>query len=105
MNRQSYLLSKIAEEAAEVAVEALKAQQFGLEDRFQNGPSNAERLAAEVSDLLTVIGVLSAEFGFESTVTINQVNPGKVDKVDHYYHQTVLGGIDILGTLERMSKL
>lgn len=85
MDRIQYLLSKIAEEAAEVAQMAAKTQQFGLQERYQNGPTNAERLRAELSDLQTVVGMLTQETGHSFGVTCAQVNPDKVDKVDHYY--------------------
>lgn len=52
MNIQQYILTKIAEEASEIAQRALKASQFGI-NQVEPGQteSNAERLRAEVFDL------------------------------------------------------
>lgn len=85
MNRITYLLSKVAEEAAEVAQMAAKTQQFGMDERYRQGPSNAERLRAELTDLLTVFGMLSVETGFDFGVAVRQMSAEKADKVDHYY--------------------
>lgn len=85
MNRTAYLLSKIAEEAAEVAQMALKSQQFGLDDCYQDGPSNAERLGEELTDLLTVVGMLTVEGQFDFNVLVSQMCEDKVDKVEHYF--------------------
>lgn len=54
MNSDQYHLSKIAEECAEVAQRAMKAQQFGLEE-VQKGQSlnNLDRLVLEFHNLFT----------------------------------------------------
>lgn len=85
MNRLHYLLSKVAEEAAEVAQMAAKTQQFGLRERYQDQPENFVRLAEELSDLLTVFGMLTQESGVSFGVHCAQINPDKVDKVERYY--------------------
>lgn len=86
MNRIQYLLSKIAEEAAEVTQMVAKTQQFGLKEKYRTlGPTNAERLGEEVTDLMTVLGMLSTETGIEFGITVEQMSPEKVDKVNHYY--------------------
>jgi hypothetical protein len=56
MTLQQFYLTKIAEEAAEVAKIALKAQQFGLTE-VQPGreESNAERMYAELNDLNAMV--------------------------------------------------
>lgn len=86
MNRTTYLLSKIAEEAAEVAQMAAKTQQFGLQERYTiTHDTNVERLKQELTDLLTVVGMLQTETRFDFGVHVAQMNAVKVDKVDHYY--------------------
>lgn len=64
MDYEQYLLGKLAEEAAEVAQIALKAQQFGLHERFQEGPSNHRRIRAELNDLMGVVSALNDHAGF-----------------------------------------
>jgi len=52
LTAQQYILGKIAEEAAEIAQRALKAQQFGI-DQIEPGQEldNGERLENEFLDL------------------------------------------------------
>lgn len=65
MNNTQYLLGKLAEEAAELAQIAIKAQQFGPHEVFggQKGIllSNAERIQEEFNDVLGVIRMLNLE--------------------------------------------
>lgn len=45
-------LSRVAEEAAELTKEAMKALRFGLENRYPpDGPTNAEKIVAEFEDV------------------------------------------------------
>lgn len=55
---QQLLLIKVAEECNEVAQRALKAVQFGLDQKQRGKPPNRERLRREISDLQTVIHML-----------------------------------------------
>ena len=59
MNQTEHLLACLAEECAEVAQRAMKAQRFGL---FEIQPdqelSNIKRLSQEVNDLLAVAEML-----------------------------------------------
>lgn len=57
MNLTQYLLVKLAEEAGEVAKEALKASQFGL-DSTHKGNFNARYLLDELMDLAGVVTML-----------------------------------------------
>lgn len=61
MNRIEYLLGCLAEECNEVAHRALKAQRFGLAE-VEPGQSltNAQRIAAEMHDVIGVIEMLEA---------------------------------------------
>ena len=62
-----YLLGKLAEEAAELAQIAIKAQQFGLGETFcgqgDDFPANAKRIEAEFNDVLGIIDMLNEEAG------------------------------------------
>lgn len=91
MNRLQYLLTKLAEEATEVAQIALKSQQFGLDERKENDatqPTNKERIHAEINDLLGVIDMLNSEYGFNynpNTIDNLYARANKITKVDKYY--------------------
>lgn len=86
MKRITYLLTKLAEEAAEVAQMASKTAEFGLAEKYQNGPSNAERTCAELTDLLTVTAMLEDEFNLGFRVLPFQISMSKVDKVNEYFN-------------------
>lgn len=59
MTLAQLLLGKIAEECAEVAQRALKAQQFGLlEYQSTDHPTNSERLWQEWLDLTSVMEIV-----------------------------------------------
>ncbi|WP_179949825.1 hypothetical protein [Burkholderia sp. MSMB1072] len=66
MSVVQHCLTKIAEEASEVAKIALKAQQFGLSE-VQPGreESNAQRMYAELNDLLAMVNRLRSVSGGE----------------------------------------
>lgn len=68
MTIEQYYLSKLAEEASEIAQIALKASQFGLEERqMPEGDTNGQRTHVEIDDLLAVIEELNryCKFAFE----------------------------------------
>lgn len=58
-----YILDKISEEAAEVAVAANKVKLFSPHHRYQGGPSNLENLKNEVKDLLSCLEVYADILG------------------------------------------
>lgn len=62
MNKQEYLLSKLAEECCEVAQRCHKAQTFGLEE-IQPGQelNNAQRIFQEYSDLVETYDICIKE--------------------------------------------
>jgi NTP pyrophosphatase (non-canonical NTP hydrolase) len=62
VNRAEHLLTCLAEECAEVAQRVSKALRFGLSE-VQPGQAsdNADRIADEVGDLISVIGILVDE--------------------------------------------
>lgn len=59
MNIEQFLLLKLAEEASEVAKDALKAAQFGLDE--EGAPyDNRARLNGELNDLLAIVSLLNS---------------------------------------------
>lgn len=65
MNELQYYLTKLAEEASEIAQIALKTQQFGLHEKHPAlQETNAERVHMELNDLLAVVDVLNEKFDF-----------------------------------------
>ena len=60
MNRQSELLTILAEECAEVIVECSKIQRFGLDSEY-DGMTAQERLIKELGDLQCMISLLQED--------------------------------------------
>jgi NTP pyrophosphatase (non-canonical NTP hydrolase) len=92
MNQQQYFLTKLAEEASELAQIALKTAQFGVDERYpEDGQTNGERLASEVADLLAVLGVLGT-LGVRSLddqeATNNRIQL-KLQKMEHYLKYSI----------------
>lgn len=83
MNREQYLLNKLAEEASEIAQIALKSAQFGLNEVYID-ESNKKRCHNEINDLLGIIRILNVEFNFEYDPDIEQIEK-KIEKVNRYY--------------------
>lgn len=81
MNATQYLLTKLAEEAVEVAQRALKAAQFGL-DEVQPGQdqTNSDRLAGELNDMAAIRLMLDEECGVLFPYCMSAVMQ-KVEKV------------------------
>lgn len=85
MNRLQYLLTKLAEEASEVAQIVLKTQQFGLDEICPNLPySNKERCHQEINDFLAIIAILNDEFDFNYDPDRDQIS-AKISKINKYY--------------------
>jgi NTP pyrophosphatase (non-canonical NTP hydrolase) len=95
MTEIQYILGQIAQEASEVAQEASKCQQFGLDetyfDEYHNPKSlnNAKRLEQELQDLLGVVRMLNIYSGGEENVHVScniDVEKGnkKIHKVEKY---------------------
>lgn len=57
MDREQYLLCKLAEECSEVIKECMKAQLYGLDSEW-HGETNRERLAAELKQVMTTAELL-----------------------------------------------
>ena len=80
MNRKEHLLIILGEECAEVTHEVThevtKALRFGLNDKWKENPSNAEKLTQEMGDLMAVFNML---------VTEGHVKPISIDVVEAKY--------------------
>lgn len=61
MTPLQFYLKKLAEEAGEVAHDALKAMEFGLDSEY-GGETNRERINRELNDLMQVVEVLNDRF-------------------------------------------
>lgn len=87
MDREQYLLGKLAEEASEISQIALKTQQFGMDEVYEEA-SNKERCHEELNDLLSIVKMLNVECNFDyRQPNINlDVYLKKVDKVNKYYN-------------------
>lgn len=89
LTRYQYLLTKLAEEASEVAQIALKTQQFGGNEVYpEQSLTNTQRIHAELIDLLAIVGMLNKEFNFEFELDSEdnfQIMIAKQEKVDKYY--------------------
>jgi len=85
MTRVQLLLAKVAEECAEVAQRALKAQQFGL-DEVQPSQffSNRTRLMDELTDLHSVLLMLEDADGFNFTRHFDDKTDAKKAKVEKF---------------------
>jgi NTP pyrophosphatase (non-canonical NTP hydrolase) len=101
MNRAEHLLSCLAEECAEVAQRATKAQRFGvLEVQPEQDENNWERLVAEYNDLVAVLGMLATETGLAARIdpALVQAKRAKVAKYMAYAESqgalTVRAGVE-----------
>jgi hypothetical protein len=93
MNRLQYLLSKLAEEASEVAQISLKTSQFGLEDvKPGQDSSNRMRMFDELNDLNGIIRMLNMEFGFGYAPELAAMEE-KEAKVNRYYNYSYDSGL------------
>ncbi len=86
MNREQFLLIKLAEECQEVAQRALKTAQFGKDEVQKDQPfTNGERLAGEVIDVLAAIKMLT-DIGYDFDLdNMEQRGIVKIEKVEKYY--------------------
>lgn len=90
MNRIQYLLTKLAEESAEIAQIALKSQQFGVHEICPDLPeSNIERVNKEFNDLLGVVAMINMELGYEALAPVDQFIENKILKVEKYYQYSI----------------
>lgn len=99
LNREQYLLTKLAEEASEIAQIALKTQQFGMDEICPQLPeTNKRRIHKELNDLLGVIEMLNIECNFDYIPDKNEI-VAKINKVNKYYDYSIQ-----LGQVEKGTK-
>jgi NTP pyrophosphatase (non-canonical NTP hydrolase) len=92
MNRKQYLLTKLAEEATEVAQIALKTQQFGMDEQCPGLQfTNKQRIHQELNDLITIVMMLNDEYGFDFMNDEDHIKNKKV-KVNKYYQYSIQCG-------------
>lgn len=77
MTREQYLLTCLAEECSEVALECAKGIRFGLTDEF-SGPKVRDRLAEELAQLQGVL-----------TMMADMIDLTVVNDPDRHYIKTV----------------
>ncbi len=88
MNDLQYYLTKLAEEASEVAQIALKSQQFGLLEKHPDLPfDNATRIHQELDDLQAMIEELNAR-GLNYRPDRAAIEAKKL-KVEHYKQYSI----------------
>jgi hypothetical protein len=84
MTLHEHLLTQLSEEASEIAIDISKSLRFGLEDRNvlnPAGPTNRERLIAELNDLMAIV-TLCTENGILPKDWQNaQAQEAKLEKV------------------------
>lgn len=87
MDKRQYYLQKIAEEALEVATEAMKCIQFGSASYHPNDPlrvTNMEKLQAELLDLEgAILAAYRKEYIPKLPRDTNRMVE-KADKIDRY---------------------
>ena len=89
LNKQEYLLVKLAEECAEVAQQAAKALVFGVDEIQHDQPlTNAERIWQEFADLCAIVGMLQDEHvlpcGYTDKMRFREMVEEKREKVGRY---------------------
>ena len=95
MNQLQHLLTKLAEEGAEVAQIALKTSQFGPLEVMPGQPlSNFERCHLELDDLWAMVEMLNEQYGFSYTPNRERIAAKKI-KVRKYLGYSIhLGLVD-----------
>ena len=76
MKREEHLLVILAEECAEIQQAVTKALRFGLDDHWQNEPTNKVKISQELADLMGIYFMLLREdvipLSEESLITAKQ---------------------------------
>ncbi|VVB51781.1 Uncharacterised protein [uncultured archaeon] len=84
MNAEDYLLSCLSEECGEVVQLVGKSHRFGLDDFYVAGPTNRQKLAQEINDIIAVAEMLT-EFGVDLPgVFDREAQQAKKNKVYKY---------------------
>ena len=91
LNRQQFLLTKLAEEASEIVKASLKSQQFGLELKLADGDivcTNKQLIHNEINDLLAIVEMLNEEYNFQFVPNKTDIETKKF-RVNMYSHKSV----------------
>lgn len=93
MTYEQFLLTKLAEECAEVQKIALKTQQFGMDSIEPGQPfTNREQLYKELNDVSASITMLNTEVaGFSFSSNQNEIMH-KIRKVEKFYRASLALG-------------
>ena len=84
MTLEQYLLTKLAEEAAEISQIALKTAQFGVHERYKpSGLTNIQRVEQEYNDLIAIVSMLKEECNIVIKTDEDKIK-SKKSKVFHY---------------------
>lgn len=95
MNRQQFLLCKLAEEGAEISQIALKTQQFGLHEKCPGQPfTNVERIHHEIDDLMAIVEMLNKEVDFGYDMDIGHITNKKIKVNKYYAYSKELGEVE-----------
>jgi len=92
MNKTQFLLSKLAEECAEVAKVALKAQQMGLQNQPEGrATTNLEELCLEINDIMAHVVMLNMHsgLGFLGNATKQREKMERVERIYKQHHDPV----------------
>ena len=97
MTKTRYLLLCLTEECAEVQKEAMKCLRFGLDSSAEGNPTNLEKLAMEMIDLLATIQMVVKSTQQTNTSAseeeISKALKHKKDKVERYMEVSRKAGI------------
>jgi hypothetical protein len=90
MNRLQYLLTKLAEEASEVAQIALKTQQFGVFEVCPGlGCTNLQRINFEYNDLISIAELINKELGDAHLHPDKGMRDVKKEKLEKYFQYSI----------------
>lgn len=100
MNLEQYLLAKLAEESAEIAKIALKAQQFGFyETKSGQLYTNTERTHQELDDLMAIVEMLN-DLGFNYEPNQERIEAKKKKVIRYLRYSVDLKMVDSLALAE-----
>lgn len=92
LTKLQHLLTKLAEEAAEVAQIALKTQQFGPDEIMPGQPhTNFQLCHLEIDDLFAVVELLNENHNFEYVKSERRIKAKKEKIVKYLAFSTELG--------------
>lgn len=84
MNKEQYLLAKLAEEAVEVAQMAIKCQHLGLYGRqTEIHDTNIHRLHRELNDMEGILRMMNEEIQFRFSYNEEEIQ-NKINKVREF---------------------